>query len=162
MTIHGLDEHEYAGLYPCRLPVWWGFYGNIGIHPSIDGINGKSVVLRIEKRFNRIERIMAKLFRAPREVRRPLDVKNSMLWQLCDGTRTFQEICTTLDSLYHEDISPVIDRTAAGINLLKSKNLMTVLREPFTGKWGIKPGITPENQTLKPLDDELGITTGEE
>ena len=39
---------------------------------------------------------------------------------------------------------------------------MTVLSEPFAGKWGIKPGITPENQTLKPLDDELGITTGEE
>lgn len=162
MTIHGLDEHEYAELYPCRLPVWWGFYGNVGIHPSIKEISGKSVVLRIEKRFNRIERIMAKLFRAPTEVRRPLDVKNSMLWQLSDGTRNFQEICTILDSLYHEDISPVIDRTAAGINLLKSKNLMTVLSEPFTGKWAIEPGITPDNQTLKPLDDELGITTGEE
>ena len=162
MTIHGLDEHEYAGLYPCRLPVWWGYYGDEGVHPSIRGINGKSVVLRIEKRFNRIERIMAKLFRAPREVRRPLDVKNSMLWQLCDGTRNFQEVCIVLDSLYHEDISPVIDRTTAGINLLKSKNLMTVLSEPFTGKLGIKPGIIPENQTLKTLDDELGITTGEE
>ena len=162
MTIHGLDEHELAGLYPCRLPVWWGFYGGEGVHPNIRGINGKSVVLRIEKRFNKIERIMAKLFRAPREVRRPLDVKNSMLWQLCDGTRNFQQVCTVLDSLYHEDISPVIDRTAAGINLLKSKNLMTVLTEPFTGKWVIDSGITPDNQTLQPLDIELGITTAEE
>ena len=162
MTIHGLDEHELAGLYPCRLPVWWGFYGGEGVHPNIRGINGKSVVLRIEKRFNKIERIMAKLFRAPREVRRPLDVKNSMLWQLCDGTRNFQQVCTVLDSLYHEDISPVIDRTAAGINLLKSKNLMTVLTEPFTGKWVIDSGITPDNQTLQPLDKELGITTAEE
>ena len=155
MTIHGLDEHELAGLYPCRLPVWWGFYGGEGVHPNIRGINGKSVVLRIEKRFNKIERIMAKLFRAPREVRRPLDVKNSMLWQLCDGTRNFQQVCTVLDSLYHEDISPVIDRTAAGINLLKSKNLMTVLTEPFTGKWAIDSGITPDNQTLQPLDLSL-------
>ena len=162
MTIHGLDEHELAGLYPCRLPVWWGFYGGEGVHPNIRGINGKSVVLRIEKRFNKIERIMAKLFRAPREVRRPLDVKNSMLWQLCDGTRNFQQVCTVLDSLYHEDISPVIDRTAAGINLLKSKNLMTVLTEPFTGKWAIDSGITPDNQTLQPLDIELGITTAED
>ena len=162
MTIHGLDEHELAGLYPCRLPVWWGFYGGEGVHPNIRGINGKSVVLRIEKRFNKIERIMAKLFRAPREVRRPLDVKNSMLWQLCDGTRNFQQVCTVLDSLYHEDISPVIDRTAAGINQLKSKNLMTVLTEPFTGKWAIGSGITPDNQTLQPLDIELGITTAEE
>jgi hypothetical protein len=67
-----------------------------------------------------------------------------------------------LDSLYHEDISPVIERTAAGINLLKSKNLMTILKEPFTGKWAIDSGITPHNQTLKPLDTELGITTAEE
>lgn len=162
MTIHGLDKHEYSGLYPCRLPVWWGFYGEVGVRPDLVEISGKSVVLRIEKRFNRIEKIMAKLFRAPKEVRRPLDVKNSMLWQLCDGSRSFEDICTILDSLYHEDISPVIDRTAAGINLLKSKNLMTLLSEKFTGKWSINPGITPTNQTLKPLDSELGITTSEE
>ena len=85
-----------------------------------------------------------------------------MLWQLCDGSRTFEQICTVLDSLFHEDISPVIDRTAAGINLLKSKNLMTVLNESFSGKWAIDSGIVPNNQTLKPLDDDLGITTGEE
>ena len=95
-------------------------------------------------------------------VRRPLDVKNSMLWQLCDGSRTFEQVCTVLDSLFHEEISPVIDRTAAGINLLKSKNLMTLLSDSFTGKWMIDSGIVPNNQTLKPLDDELGITTGEE
>ena len=80
----------------------------------------------------------------------------------CDGSRSFEDICTILDSLYHEDISPVIDRTAAGINLLKSKNLMTLLSETFNGKWAIEPGITPNNQTLKPLDNDLGITTGEE
>ncbi|MBL6731470.1 MAG: hypothetical protein ISP82_00795 [Candidatus Poseidoniaceae archaeon] len=162
MAIHGVDKHEYSGLYPCRLPVWWGFYGKVGLRPRLDGISGKAVVLRIEKRFNRIEKVMAKLFRAPKEVRRPLDVKNSMLWQLCDGSRSFEDICTILDSLYHEDISPVIDRTAAGINLLKSKNLMTLLSESFNGKWAIEPGITPDNQTLKPLDNDLGITTGEE
>ena len=102
------------------------------------------------------------MFRAPREIRRPLDVKNSMLWQLCDGTRKFEDICEILDGLFHEDIAPVIHRTAAGINLLKEKNLMTILNDQFTGKWSIAKGVTPSNQTLEPLDDKLGILLEEE
>jgi hypothetical protein len=39
---------------------------------------------------------------------------------------------------------------------------MTLLSENFNGKWAIGPGMTPNNQTLKPLDNDLGITTGEE
>ena len=162
MTISGIDTHIYFDKYPCRLPVWWGYFGEVGVKPDQANISGKKVVLRIEKRFNRVEKILAKLFRAPREIRRPLDGKNSMLWQLCDGSRTFQEICEILDSLYHEDIAPVINRTAAGINLLKEKNLMTVLDHEFSGKWDIEAGITPINQTLEALDSELGISVEEE
>ena len=84
-----------------------------------------------------------------------------MLWQLCDGTRKFEQICSILDSLYHEDISPVIHRTAAGINLLKEK-FVDNIDETFTEKWSIGQGITPQNQTLKTLDDSLGITVEEE
>ena len=105
---------------------------------------------------------MAKILRAPKEIRRPLDQKNSMLWQLADGSRTFEEICSILDSLYHEDIAPVIHRTAAGINLLKSKNLLTVLDDEFTGKWNISPGETPPNQQLEELDEKLGLILQEE
>ena len=162
MTTSGIKEHPMYGKYPCRLPVWWGYYGEIGLHPSINGISGRCVILRIQKRFNRFEKILARLFRAPREVRRPLDNKNSMLWKLCNGKRRFEEICEILDSIYHEDISPVINRTSAGINLLKSKNLMTILDSKFTGKWTISPGKTPENQTLDELDSELNIIVEEE
>ena len=162
MSIAGIDEHQMFDKFPCRLPVWWGYYGEIGIQPDIKGISGKKVILRIQKRFNRFEKILAKLFRAPREVRRPLDAKNSMLWQLCDGKRTFQEICQILDDLYHEDIAPVIHRTAAGIALLKEKNLMTVLDIKFTEKWDIKQGVTPQSQVLEPLDRTLNITLEEE
>lgn len=162
MSISGVNEHVMYGKYPCRLPVWWGYYGDIGVKPELKHISGRKVILRIEKRFNRFEKILAKLFRAPREIRRPLDEKNSMLWQLCDGTRKFEEICEILDSLYHEDIAPVIHRTAAGINLLKEKNLMTILNEEFTGKWSIGKGVTPTNQNLEPLDDKLGIILEEE
>ena len=162
MSISGIKDHMMYGKYPCRLPVWWGYFGDIGVKPELNNISGRKVILRIEKRFNRFERILAKMFRAPREIRRPLDVKNSMLWQLCDGTRKFEDICEILDSLFHEDIAPVIHRTAAGINLLKEKNLMTILNDEFSGKWSIAQGVTPTNQTLEPLDEKLGIFLEEE
>ena len=162
MELSGIESHAMYGKYPCRLPVWWGLFGEIGLEPGLKKIDGRKVILRIEKKFNRLEKVLAKLFRAPKEIRRPFDAKNSMLWQLCDGTRKFEEICTILDSLFHEDISPVIHRTAAGINLLKEKNLMTILNDEFTGKWQIGQGITPKNQTLKELDESLGIIVEEE
>ena len=58
-----------------------------------------------------------------------------------------------MDSTFNEDIAPAVDRTAAGIDALKSRNLMTLLREPFTGKWLISPGTTPKNQTLAKVDE---------
>ena len=162
MVLSGIENHIMYGKYPCRLPVWWGLFGDIGLDPEINNISGRKVILRIEKRFNRLEKLLAKIFRAPKEIRRPLDEKNSMLWQLCDGTRKFEAICEILDALFHEDISPVIHRTAAGINLLKEKNLMTILDGEFTDKWPIGQGITPHNQNLKPLDESLGIIVEEE
>jgi hypothetical protein len=105
---------------------------------------------------------MAKLFRAPREVRRPLDSMNSLLWELCDGTKTFEDICSYLDLTFHEDIAPVVERTKRGIDSLKNQNLVTVLDLPFTGKWDIKRGIVPMNQTLTELDPKLNIDIEEE
>ena len=90
MKLIGIENHEMKDKYPCRLPVWWGNIGDIGAHPDIKGVTGRKVILRIEKRFTRIERLMAKVFRSPREVRRPLDWMNSLLWELCDGNNTFE------------------------------------------------------------------------
>ena len=102
------------------------------------------VVLRIEKRFNRLERILARLFALLERNKETVGYQNSMLWQLCDGKTKFQDICKILDSLYHEDIKPVIHRTAAGVSLMKTKNLMTILDQEFTGMWDIDKGITPK------------------
>jgi hypothetical protein len=157
MDIVDVDKHAYAGTYPCRVPVWWGRFGTVGAHPDVPGVTGKRVILRIEKRFNRFERVLARLFRAPREVRRPLDVMNSMLWELSNGTRTFEEICRHMNDVFQEDIAPVVDRTAAGIDALKRRNMMTVLSEEFTNKWPIQPGVVPEHQSLGPLGESLNI-----
>ena len=68
MSISGIKDHVMYGKYPCRLPVWWGYFGDIGVKPELNNISGRKVILRIEKRFNRFERILAKMFRAPREI----------------------------------------------------------------------------------------------
>ena len=156
MELADADNHQYAGTYPCRLPVWWARVGEIGPHIEEDGITGKGIVLRIEKRFTRFERVLAKLFRAPREVRRPLDAMNSMLWELCDGSRSFQSICVAMDSIFNENIAPAVDRTAAGIDSLKTRNLMTCLDQSFTMKWNIGPGQTPKHQKLGATDEKIG------
>ena len=149
MDLADTEKHQYAGFYPCRLPVWWGRIGELGPHCVAEGVTGKKIVLRIEKRFTRFERILAKVLRAPREVRRPLDEMNSMLWELCDGSRSFQTICELMDDVFKENVAPAVDRTASGIDALKKRNLMTVLQEPFNHKWNIGPGQTPQNQTLQ-------------
>ena len=56
MSISGVNEHVMYGKYPCRLPVWWGYYGDIGVEPELKNISGRKVILRIEKRFNRFEK----------------------------------------------------------------------------------------------------------
>ena len=162
MELSGIEGHSLKNKFPCRLPVWWGYIGEPGSYPDIKGITGRRVVLRIQKRFNRIEKILAKLLKAPKEVRRPLDSMNSLLWELCNGENRFEDICKILDSVFHEDISPVVERTRRGIENLKSQNLLTVLDERFTGKWSIRSGVTPVNQTLEELDPKLGIDVEEE
>ena len=72
MDLVDLENHPLADKYPVRLPVWWCRTGESGPHPDVDGTTGKTIVLRFEKTFGRIERIFAKLMRAPKELRRPL------------------------------------------------------------------------------------------
>ena len=153
----GLEEHPLSTQFPCRVPVWWGRYGDVERDPSIRGVSGRKVVLRIPKQFGRIEGWFARLLRAPKEVRRPLDSMNSTLWELCDGSRTFAEICKKLNETYKENIAPVLHRTTAALHLLQSQNLLLMLEEPLEQRWYVGPGRTPEHQQLAPLNEDLDI-----
>lgn len=113
---------------PVKLPVEWEFRGDVGLHPEIEGITGREVVLLIEKRFSRFERILAKILKAPKVVRRPMHYTQSMLWELIDGNRTFLDICDIMESLYHEDIAPVKDRVKAYLEVFVRLNVVTVFR----------------------------------
>ena len=59
-------EGEWGDFVPVRLPVEWEYRGEAGIHPEIEGVTGKSVVLVIEKKFTKFERLLAKILRAPK------------------------------------------------------------------------------------------------
>ena len=49
-------EGRLDDFLPVRLPVDWEFRGDAGLHPDIDGVTGREVVLLIQKRFTRFER----------------------------------------------------------------------------------------------------------
>lgn len=152
--ISGLAEHSLAQQYPCRVPVWWGRHGEIERDSSEIGVSGRLVTLRISKNFRRFEGLMAKILRAPKELRRPLDRMNSTLWELCDGSRTFTRICTEMNHLFKEEIAPVIARTAVALSLFQQHNLLLILNEPLDGRWSVGPGIIPENQELADLEED--------
>lgn len=121
-------EGEWDDFVPIRLPVDWEYRGDAGIHPEIEGITGRQVVLLIEKRFTRFERLLARILKAPKVVRRTMHSTQSMLWELMDGKRNFSEICTIMDSLYHEQIAPVDDRMKSYLEVFVRLNVATVLK----------------------------------
>lgn len=121
-------EGEWTEFIPVRLPVEWEFRGEPGIHPEIEGITGREVVLLIEKKFTRFERLLAKLMKAPKIVRRTMHPTQSMLWELMNGERNFAEICEIMKSVYHEDISPVEERMKAYLEVFVRLNVATVLK----------------------------------
>ena len=144
--------NELEGAYPVRLPVWWGRRGAAGPHPELEGVTGRFIVIRHPKRFRRFEGLLARIFRAPNELRRPLDDMNSLLWELCDGTRSFEDICNLMDSTFHERIAPVLDRTTAALSRFNQLELIGLSTTPYDGNWERGPGHDPSGEL--PLPDE--------
>ena len=121
-------EGNWDDFIPVRLPVGWEYRGDPGLHPDIDGVTGKEVVLLIQKRFTRFEKILAKLMKAPKVVRRTMHPTQSMLWELMNGERNFSEICNIMKSVYHEEIAPVEERIKAYLEVFVRLNVATVLK----------------------------------
>ena len=121
-------EGSWDNFVPVRLPVEWEYRGEPGLHPNIEGVTGREVVLLIEKRFTRFEKILAKLMKAPKIVRRTMHYTQSMLWELIDGERNFTDICSIMKSVYHEDIAPVEDRIKAYLEVFVRLNVASIYR----------------------------------
>ena len=156
MELSTVEQHPWAKMYPTRLPVWWCRTGESKSHPDLEGVTGKTVILRFEKKFGRIEKIAAKLF-APKELRRPLLDKNSVLWELCNGKRTFEEICQHMSETYHEEVSPVVHRTQAGLQVFINLNVLRLVSDSSSVNWNTKPGHIPPNQQLDDVTFEVDL-----
>ena len=115
--------------YPTRAPVHWF----VEEKENPDGL----VVIVIEKNFNPLESIIARLFRAPDNLRRPLDKMNSALWELMDGTVTFSEIVSIMDSQFNESIAPARERCSSSISKMTDLNLVIIRTSPLSGDWDI-------------------------
>ncbi|MDP6869760.1 MAG: hypothetical protein QGI21_03185 [Candidatus Poseidoniaceae archaeon] len=123
-----MENEDWSKLIPIRIPVDWEYIDEPGIYPDIEGVTGRNVVLLIEKKFTKFERLLAKVLRAPKIVRRTMHHTQSMLWELIDGNRNFEEICTIMESLYHEDISPVDERVKAYLEIFINLRVVKVFK----------------------------------
>jgi len=147
------DEREssLSGSYPVRAPVWWARRGEPNVDLQLPGVSGRFIVLRHHKTFKRLEGLLAKLLRAPSELRRPLDDMNSLLWELCDGHRTFEEIVDLMDKAFAEKVAPAAERTEAALRLLGERGFILFSKCDFQNAWLTGPGIDPE-ELLHDLD----------
>ena len=122
MILHiGIDS------IPVRLPCLWEHGISYDTPDRIledHGISDKQVVIFIEKDFSRLERLLARLTRAPSILRRPLDRLNSALWDLIDGNRTLSQIIHIMEDSYEEEIIPARQRCSASISKLIELNLV--------------------------------------
>ncbi|MEE3269657.1 MAG: hypothetical protein VX204_00905 [Candidatus Thermoplasmatota archaeon] len=142
--------------YPTRAPVWWGRRGTAGPHPEEAGCTGRMILIRHPKNLSRLESLIARITKAPNDLRRPLDDMNSLLWELIDGTRTLSEINSFMNSTFHERIAPTEERVEASISNMMSLGLVVVRTTPLNGEWITSPLHDPSGE-LPPVESSLGI-----
>ena len=112
---------------PVRLPCKWTLgesFGDDTIITQPYGISNRRVVIVIEKDFSFIEGMLARILRAPKYLRRPLDKLNSALWELMDGNRSFGEIIDIMEECYNEEIVPAHERCSSSVNRFLKLNLV--------------------------------------
>lgn len=107
-------------IIPERNSVDWVYFGPAGPHPELDGVTGRRVRIIQPKNLSKYESVIANLLGAPKVVNRDLDDLNSLLWELIDGQRDFNEICIIMESTFHERIIPTAERISASLDQLLS------------------------------------------
>lgn len=102
--------------YPVRNPVRW---------KKEHGI----VVITYKKNLTRFERRLQQSIGGPEDIRRPMDEKGSVIWELCDGKRTVSDICDIMDTRYREEIEPVFVYVQTVLKILLERNLIHLEKE---------------------------------
>jgi hypothetical protein len=117
-TLSSLDPRMQNILqaYPVRSPVSW--------HKK----NGIAVII-YRKDLTGFERWLQRRIGGPDMVRRPLDEKGTLIWELCDGRHNIKDICDVIDSRYREEIEPVLEYVHKVLVVLLERNLIRLERE---------------------------------
>ena len=137
-----LTPNDLAGCYPVRNEIPWGYDRRRG---PVNG-EGRIAILFIPKNFGRIERIVHKVLGGSDHLRRPMDPLMTVVWELCDGTNSFEELCNTLDEMFLEEIAPVEERTCAAIDNLGRSGLIEIHRELPKIEHNINPHPLPSQE----------------
>jgi|TARA_B100001250_G_C19785118_1_gene783781 hypothetical protein len=135
-----LTPNDLSGCYPVRNEIPWGYDSRRG---PIDG-DGRIAILFIPKKFRRIERLVHKILGGSNHLRRPMDALMTVVWELCDGTNSFEQLCNQLDDIFKEEIAPVDERTCAAIDNLGRSGLIEIHRQLPLIEHNIHPHPLPD------------------
>ena len=112
---------------PVRMPVKW-YYDNIS----------NEIIIEYEKEFSNLELILSKLLKSPRYLKRRLDLMNSRLWLLMDGSNNFKDIIKIMESDFKEQILPSKQRIKSSILIFMDLRLSTVVKNTESISWNIE------------------------
>ena len=93
------------------------------------------VVVTHPKAFGPLEGKLARALKGPRSINRQLDEFGSLIWQLCDGEHTVEQIARALEDKFRERFEPAMPRTLRFVELLAERRLLIMARdeEPVEG-----------------------------
>ena len=117
-----LTPKDLIGCYPVRNEIAWGYDTRRG--PTTG--EGRIAILFTPKKFGRIEKIVHRILGGSKFLRRPMDPLMTIVWELCDGTNSFEEICNHLDVTFKEEIAPVEERTCTALDGLGRSSLIEI------------------------------------
>ncbi|MEM2899609.1 MAG: PqqD family protein, partial [Thermoplasmata archaeon] len=124
MNLDGLDDRTKKILfaYPVRNVDWVKQPWRKSTEPV--------AILFYPKNFTRFERFLHKYLGGPTIIRRPLDIKGTRIWEMCDGKTDILHICINVDAKYKEEMEPVIPRVLKFLEMLLKRGLLRLLPEP--------------------------------
>lgn len=114
---------------PVRLPVKWYFDDNVS----------NIIIIEYDKKFSKIESFLSKLLKSPTSIKRTLDIMNSRLWFLMDGSNSFIDIIHIMESEFKEEIIPSKQRITTSLMRFIELRLVILLSDSEEISWNIEP-----------------------
>jgi hypothetical protein len=99
---------------------------------KVDPKTGRVVVTH-PKAFGRVEASLARWMRGKKSINRQLDEYGSLIWLMCDGSHTVEEIARALEGQFHEAFEPALPRTLKFVSMLAERRLVVVDGGPVGG-----------------------------